>query len=154
MGRYNHSEDELWEALDVESGLTDEEREKIEKGASLYEHDPMDDKNTLYRPGEDVDFVQNIVIDMTLDDGSKISYELVGRIDLFDKIYVLLHPMGAKDRGELYAARVREEADGSAVFEEITDQKELQEVNAQFDRLMNDDPNAVDVENGGVHLDD
>lgn len=158
MGRYNNSEDEIWEVLDEaydgDDGLSEEEKDYIEKGASLYEHDPMDDKNTLYRPGENVNFVDNIVIDMTMEDGSVLSYELVGRIDIFERTYVMLHNVDSKDPSELAVARVLENPDGTAVFEDIKDEKEFQEVNEQIRRLLTDDPNAVDIENGGVQFND
>ena len=114
----------------------------------------MNDKDVLARPDEDVEYVENMTIWLTADDGSQHEFELVGRIDLEERTYVLLHPMESEDDSELIAVRATEAENGDAVFSDIEDEAEMEEVQKAVDALLFDDPDAEEIEGGGVQWDD
>lgn len=160
MGKFSHSDEDIWEDITNEYGddlgLSDAEKEEIEKEYSLYNEsdDPMNDKDVLARPDEDVEYVENMTIWLTADDGSQHEFELVGRIDLEERTYVLLHPMESEDDSELIAVRATEAENGDAVFSDIEDEAEMEEVQKAVDALLFDDPDAEEIEGGGVQWDD
>ena len=159
MGKFSHSDEDIWEDITNEYGddlgLSDEEKEEIGKKYSLYNEsdDPMNDKDVLARPDEDVEYVENMTIWLTADDGSQHEFELVGRIDLEERTYVLLHPMESEDDSELIAVRATEAENGDAVFSDIEDEAEMEEVQKAVDALLFDDPDAEEIEGGGHHDD-
>lgn len=160
MGRFSHSDEDLWQDIEEELGdelaLSEDERKKIEEDYSLYNEseDVMLDKDVLAREGEDVEYVENLTLTLTSDEGVAREFEMVGRIDLEERTYVLLHPMDSEDDSELIAVRATEAENGDAVFADIDDENELLEVQEAVAKLMNDDPEAEEIEGGGVQWDD
>ena len=159
MGRYNHDDEEDWEELRDYYGdelrLTNEEYKQAQAEYSLYDEEPgLKDKNKLVREGEDVQYVENVVLELRTGDGSLRKFELLGRFEIYTKTYVALHPIDDQERNTVCFARAWDDEMGQANFAEIEDEKEFKEVWDMFNKLMFPVEGAKDIPGGGVQWDD
>ena len=147
--------DELRDFYGDDLRLSEDEYKEAQYEASIYDDNPeFSDKNKLVMPGEKPIYLDNFVIEGTRADGTVEKLELLGRFDFDGKTYLALHPM-SDETGKSYCfVGAHDDENGQLAFEDITDNETLEMLEEEFYKLMTDDPNAVDIENGGVQWND
>lgn len=147
-------EDEAWEEL--EDFYQDDLELHDEKYVSEVEEE-LDNslKDVLYYgEGDPAEFVQNIEFDMTNAEGVTYHVELVGRLDMENGTYLMVHPVGAPDPALLWIVKAWDDAEGNLQVAAIEDSDEYDEVLKFAEQTLYDDPDAQTIEGGGVQQDD
>lgn len=139
MGRFKY--DDAWD--DLEEFYGDDLEINDEEFVNNVEYIPED--MIIAREGEDVEIVDRFIFDIIDPDGNPHPYEMLGRIDIEGRIYLLLHEADEEDDYNVVAVRAFDNEDGEMCVQAIEDPNELKEVEDMANKLLKDDPNAVDA---------
>lgn len=99
-----------------------------------------DNKNpdVLQNPEEDTD----ILVTLSLDDGSTAECEILTIFDVADRNYIALLPLDEtaepNEEGEVFLYRYSEDEEGNPSLENIADDEEYEAVADRFDELLDE----------------
>lgn len=99
-----------------------------------------DNKNpdVLQNPEEDTD----ILVTLSLDDGSTAECEILTIFDVADRNYIALLPLNEtaepNEEGEVFLYRYSEDEEGNPSLENIADDEEYEAVADRFDELLDE----------------
>ena len=162
MGKKYYDDDELWDEIDTfyEENKDVQLRESIdgETTTSDYFNDEPEekfDKDALtYGENDHPEYVKNLTVDLIDENGNTVPNEIVGRLDMEGRTYLLLHPMNAEDKALINIFHAFDDKNGELAIEGISDPDELKRVIEFAEKVLYDDPEATDVPGGGVQWSD
>lgn len=114
------------------------------------------DKDALtYGDDDPAEYVDSIEFDVVDADGIAIKYELVGRIDIEDRTYLIIHRINDPDASTIRIVKAWDNENGELCLAEIEDEAEAKEVTERARMLLTDeDESWDDIPGGGVQWDD
>lgn len=95
---------------------------------------------------EESDFGPDIVT-LVNDDGEEVEFYHIGTIEVEDKWYVLFEPaeeLADVDEGDVVIFRLETAEDGEDMFVPIEDDEELNNVFAEYNRMIEEDEEGCD----------
>ena len=160
MKKKYYDEDEIWDEIDgfYEENADTTLRETID--TTGYEEpseddDEVFDKDALtYGEDDHPEYVRSLTYDLIDEKGNRIKNELVGRLDMEDGTYVLMHPIDSPDPALLNIFRAWEDPNEGLQLEGISDPDEFARVAAFAEKVLYDDPEATDIPGGGIQWSD
>lgn len=169
MSKFHDFEEDAWDELDKfyaenpdyvepKKGEPDRtnvnDKRKVAKSRKNKSSKEDFDKDALFMEGEKEEYMENLVIEMNNEDGSVSHFEFIARLTDNGKDYVVLFPLENNPDNEAVCLRLEQDKDGYALFGNIESEEERERVEQQFRELMEDDPDAVENEGGGVQWQD
>lgn len=124
MSKFKNIEDEIWEELDNFDGADDfEDIDGLEKsnefGISNVDETPS-----------------NMVIDIVREDGSKESFEIIGRMDMNGNSYLLLYPLANNEEQNLIVERFVTGENDEIIFVPMDSEEEKALVMQEMTNLL------------------
>ncbi len=99
----------------------------------------MDENQVFPVDNEDDD----VVVTLSLDDGSEVTCEIITIFDLGDRDYIVLIPLDDKgepnEAGDVYIYRYMEDETGAPSLDNIESDEEYDAVSKRFDEVMSED---------------
>lgn len=149
MSKYNV--DDAWD--DIEDFYGDDLETNDEEFVNRVNAEITKDSLT-FGYGDPVEYVKNIELDLVDENGTKHKFELVGRIDIRENTYVLVHRIDDPDPSSLNPLKAWDNEYGQMMVCNIEDPNEYKEVAEMVEKLLKGDPNAKDIPGGGVQWND
>ena len=163
MGKKFYDDEELWDEIDSFY----EENGDVKLRESLYDEETTEetdfkeepeekfDKDALtYGEGDHPKYVKNLTVDLVDGTGKVVPNEIVGRLEMEGRTYLLLHPMQAEDKALINIFHAYDDKNGELVIEGISNADELKRVIEFAEKVLYDDPDAKDVPGGGIQWSD
>lgn len=156
---FSLTEEQLHTAPDYYSGDIPYEELSLEEKTMLWDielNSGITKDSLTYGEDDPVEYVDNIVLNLTGEDGITLQYELLGRIDIKNRAYIIVHRMNDVETNSLVALRAwDDEATGMLMGCEITDEEEAKEVYEEVMKLFTEEYDEwEDIPGGGVQWDD
>lgn len=149
MNKY--TADDAWDTIEEFYG--DELESNDQEFVSKVE-DEFANHSFLNSPNEQVEYGENFQMTLIDDKGNRYEYEMVGRIDVEGKTYLLVHNIADPNPSTLSPLRAWDDENGQMQLCDIDDDNEFNAVMEMVRKLMTDDPDAEDIEGGGVQWDE
>lgn len=149
MSKYNA--DDAWDTIEDFYGddLETNNREFVDKVQSAFSKDAL-----TYGPDDPVEYVDNYQLTLIDEYGNGYEVEMVGRVDMDGKTYLVIHRLDDPNPSSLSPLRAWDDENGQMQLCNINDDDEYRAVVEMIDKLLNDDPDAIDIPGGGVQWDD
>lgn len=121
-----------------EKNLTEDDRDYLEMMYSQVGYEDI-----TREEAENLEYIDHMVVEIEGEDGISMNYEVFGRIDIEDRVYLVVHRINDPDESSLKALRAWEDEEGYIRTCEIEDENELKEVEHEINLLISDhdDPN-------------
>lgn len=114
----------------------------------------LDEEILEYGDGDGVEFVNSITFDLVDENGNAMEYELVGRMDIEDRAYLIVHRISDTDASSVRIVKAWDNEDGELCVAEIEDEAEAEEVYERARMLLSDEDESWDEINPDDYPDD
>lgn len=129
MSKFINDDDEIWEKIENEDYI-DEASET--NGESII----IEQVDSLFEEGEKEEYLDNLVIEITHDNGVKDKCEVVGRMDIDGNSYIILYPLTNNPSGSVFIEKFVAGEDDELVFVAMDNEEEIQLVTEEYHKLM------------------
>lgn len=99
-------------------------------------------------------YEDNFIFELVGEDGKPAKYEFIGKIEIKDKTYLMLHPYDYEDEACLCLCRAYDDENGELKVEAISDPEEFKQVEEMANKLLYADSDDYTETPGGLIWDE